>query len=250
MSSKDIQFMKIKKVHNRYTQLAHIKRKKIAYNFKNLNVSKTLYRKNKTIVLDVSFTKNGKFNKRVNKLKNYTINHVFESNKDKGATIEIIKNNYVNKVVETETENTLSIEIHPECKFSKVNEHDCETDDEYKNLSVDDTIDVIISFKGIIYGKSNFTNCYIIHEIKRHYEEKINLEDCHISEDSEEEDIDNDYDKYSKKLKTRFSNFYEVLPIKNKKVVEEKVVEEKVVEEKVEDVVKNTLQNIINNITQ
>jgi len=250
MNTKAIEFMKIKKVHNRYTQLAHIKRKKIAYKFKNVNVNKKIYRKNNRIIIDVSFDKNGKMSKRINKLKTYTINHVFEQHKEKGATLESIQKNYVDKTEEihvtyvdhineiTEIENrfVLPIEIHPECKFSKVNQ-DCKADeDSYKKLTFDDTIDITISFRGIIFGKSNFTNDYIIHNITRHYEETVDLEDCQIS-DSEDEDIDNDEDKFNQKKKQNFSDLFDE-PKKVEPVPE-------VVKEETEEIVKDTITNII-----
>jgi hypothetical protein len=241
MSTNKIQFMKIKKVHNNYIQLAHFDRKKIAYNFKNLTLGKKLYRKNNKIYIDVLFEKDSKFYIRLNKLKNYTIKTVFEAYKEKGAKMEDIEKNYVNKIKENNDECLFAIEVHPECEFIKQNEFDIKLEDTYKDLVEECCIDIVLSFKGIIFGKSNFTNSFVIHKIVRHYEEETRLDNCEISDESEEEDIENDFEKYSNKWKTRFADLYE-----NEKPIK-KPVEQKI--ETTEEIVESVLNNLIDTVT-
>ena len=230
MSSK-IQFMKIKKIQRNYYQIAHLNRQKIIYNLKNLNVEKKIYRKNQKIYIDLSFEDTHKFNKIYNKLKSITIDTVYEKYKDKNISKDKISKNYSEKLIKNEDENILTFEIHPNCEFFCSNEYDDIKEDDYKNITKDCGVNIYVNFRGIIYGKSKYTNYFIIHKIVRNYEEENNLNECYISDDSDE-DIDLNEEMYSNTNKKRFSDLF----------LED--------QESISDIAKLTLQNIIDNITK
>ena len=170
MSLEKIQFKKIKKIHGHYIERAHIDNTTIQFMINDLSIQKTLYKKTKKIMLDVSMEKDNQRIRRLTKLKNYTINKVCKQHE---ATFEVMEKNYINYSVVNEDSITMSLEIHPECQFTKINSYDIKSEDSYKNLTIDDTVDVLVSFKGILYGKSNFTNKYVIHINLHHREQKI-----------------------------------------------------------------------------
>lgn len=224
--------MEIKKIHKNYYQLAHIDRKKIVYNVKNVNVYRKMYRKNEKIYIDISFENNHKLLKIYNKLKNITIDNVYQKYKEKNISKEKITDNYSEKLKSENNENIITFEIHPKCKFLCSNQFDEIKEDTYKNIKNDCGININVQFKGIIYGKSSYTNYFVIHEIIRNYEEETNYDNCNISEDSEE-DIDINEEMYSNTNKKRFAELF----VEKKEICSN-------------DIVKITLQNIIDNITK
>lgn len=226
MSIQNIEFKKIKKIHNQYIERAHIKNKAMIFTINDLSIQKTLYKKNKKICLDVSIEKTNQRIKRLNKLKKYTINKVVEKH---SSTYEVMEKNYV-KCTETGDSISYTFEIHPDCQFIKINHLDEKSEDSYKELTIDDTIDILVCFQGILYGKSKFTNKYVIHKVIRHeIIEDLNFEDCQIVDSDSEEDEDNE-EVYSKKLKNRFGSFFNVIPEENVSVATIEVIPEKVKE--------------------
>ena len=213
MSLNNIQFKKMKKIHGHYIERAHLNNTIIQFKITDLSIQKTLYKKDKKIMLDFSMEKDNQRVRRLNKLKNYTIKRICEKHE---VSFEDMEQNYINYAIINEDSITMTLEIHPECKFTKIDSFDVKTEDSYKNLNINDTIDILVSFKGILYGKSTFTNKYVIHKVIRHEIQELKLEELNIDIDSESEDED-DEEVYSKKYKNRFSDFFptpeEVKPI-------------------------------------
>ena len=124
MKIEDIQFKKIKKINNDYISRAFYQNNNISLNVKHLTLKKTLYKQNSRIYLNISFEKTENTIQLFNKLKNYTINYVYEQHKEQGATLEQIQNNYINNIQENDTEYIVRIEVNLKCEFIQCNQYD------------------------------------------------------------------------------------------------------------------------------
>ena len=189
MKIEEIQFKEMKKINNDYICRAFYQNNNISLRIRHLTLNKTLYKQNNRIYLNVSFEKTESTIELFNKLKNYTINYVYEQHKEQGATLEQIQKNYINNIQENDNEYIVRIEVNLKCEFIQNNQYDDNKSITYKDISINDNIDIIIVFNGILYGKSNFTNNFTITKLTKHIEEMDIFEEdkCYIQCDSDEE---------------------------------------------------------------
>jgi hypothetical protein len=219
MDYSKIEFLPIKKYHKNYISYSHLNNKRVAFVFKNVKLYKTLYRKNEKIYIKVLF-KLDNIKILLEKLKIQSMKYI-----EKKFNFNNIEKNYISLL----KENILEVEVHPDCIFKKINQFDIELDENYMNLKEGDEIDIILVFKGILFGKKKYKNLLNLYKIKRHYNEDNIINDCVLNVESDEESDEN-IEIYSDKYKKRFNNFF----------IEEKETSEKNVKE--------ILFNIINNI--
>ena len=189
MKLEEIQFKKIKEINGSHISRAYYQNNNISFNVKHLILNKTLYKKNNRIYLNISFDKTESTIQVFNKLKNYTINYMFKQYQDKGVTLEQMKQRYINNIQETDTEYIVRLEVNLRCDFIQKNQFDEDKIITYKDISINDGIDITIVFNGILYGKSNFTNNFTITKLTKHIEEMVIFEEdkCYIECDSDEE---------------------------------------------------------------
>lgn len=209
MSLKNLKFKKIKKINNHYIQKACLNDGgSFQFSIPNFVLSKNLYKNDTKIYVELSFEKNDKVVKIFNILKQKTIETVWEQHKTQVGKIEDIQQNYINDLKETDNNYIVKMEVNKYCQFNQINQFD-----EYKNISYTElqnnvVIDTVIHFNGILYGKSNFTNNFIITKITKHIEEMDIFEEdrCYIETESDnEEDMDID-DDYMSNLNNKFQN--------------------------------------------
>ena len=191
MKLEDIKFKQIKKISGSYISKAFYQNTNISIDIKHLTLKKTLYRKNNRIYLNISFDKTEKTIKTFDKLKNYTINYIYEQHKEQ-ATLEEIQSNYINNIKENDTEYIVRFEVNKTCLFTQKNNFDEVTGITHKDITENDNIDITIMFNGILYGKSNFTNNYIITKLTKHIEEISSFEECCIETDEDEEQVNDE----------------------------------------------------------
>ena len=211
MKLEEIQFKEIKKINGSYISRAFHQNNNISFNIKHLTLHKTLYKKNNRIYLNISFDKNEKTIQIFNKLKNYTINHIFKQHEAQGATIEQMQNKYINNIQENENEYVVRLEVNLRCNFIQKNQFDDNKNISHKDLSAEDNVDITIVFNGILYGKSNFTNNFAITNLTKHIEEmNIFQEDrCYIQCESDEE-MGNEVDELANGLSSMCINIDEI----------------------------------------
>ena len=211
MKLEDIQFKSIKEINGSYMSRAFYQNNNISFNIKHLSLQETLYKKNNRIYLNVSFNKDEDTINIFNKLKNYTINYIFEQHKSQGVTIEQMQNNYIKNIKETEDEYIVRLEVNLKCEFIQRNQFDDNKVITYKDISQGDSINITLVFNGILYGKSNFTNNFTITKLTKHIEEMEIFEEdkCYIECDSDEE-IDNDINQLANGLNNMCINIDDI----------------------------------------
>jgi len=211
MKLEEIQFKKIKEINGSHISRAYYQNNNISFNVKHLILSKTLYKKNNRIYLNISFEKTESTIQVFNKLKNYTINHMFKQYEGQGITLEQMQARYINNIQETDTEYIVRLEVNLRCDFIQKNQFDEDKTITYKNISENDIIDITIIFNGILYGKSNFTNNFTITKLTKHIEEMGVFEEdkCYIECDSDEE-MSNEVDELANGLSSMFINIDEI----------------------------------------
>lgn len=217
MNYDKIEFLPIKKYHGNYISYSHYDNKKIAYLFKDVKIEKSLYRKNKKIYIKISMKNNIK--EILEKLKEITINHI-----QKKFNYKEIEKNYISILEQINDKYILEVEIHPDCIFKKMNQMEKKEDDNYINIKQGDTINIVLEFRGILFGKNKYKNLLLVNQIVRLYEEPNNIDDCVLSND---EESDENLNIYSKKYENRFKKLFE---------------------NKSEYIVKDIVKSIINNI--
>ena len=249
-SKYQIEFFKTKKVLGNYFQIAHVKRKGIIKTYKHLDVYSKIYMKKNKLYIDLSFDDNSTFMKKYKKYKNYTINYICEKYKEKNITKEQIEKNYIEKIKKVENINIFTFEIHPNCIFECSNQFDEIKKDNCKNIIENIGINAQIQFKGIIYGKSTFTNYFVIHKIIRNYEEEEKYNNCIITDESDDEEIiDNNDEKYINTYRINFPSFFNIIEEeKVKEKVKEKEIKREIKENTDTDIIKNIINNIIEKI--
>jgi hypothetical protein len=221
MDYSKIEFLPIKKYHKNYISYSHLNNKRVAFVFKDVKLHKTLYRKNEKIYIQILFDSDN-IKKLLEKLKIQSMKYI-----EKKFNFNNIEKNYISLL----NDNILEVEVHPDCIFKKRNQFDIDSEEYYMNLKEGDKIDIILVFKGILFGKKRYKNLLNLYEITRHYNEVNLINDCILNVESDEESDDN-LKIYSDKYKKRFNNFF----------IEEKETNKK------ENIVKDILNNIINNI--
>lgn len=221
MNYSNIQFLKTKKYQKNYISLAHMNNKKVAFFIKNVNLNKSLYKKNNKLYIQISFENNHKINKKIDNIKKITVDYVMNKFKINKDSRNVIENNYINIIKNIENKNILELEIHPECKFISKNQYDIKSEDSYKNLKYDDNIDIILIFRGILFGKKKYTTNFFIHEIIRNYKEEDIINECILNSDSDN-DSEEDIQLYSNKYKKRFKELFKNK--NNSKIIVEEII--------------------------
>lgn len=196
-----ITYQKIKKNKKCYTQTAFLNNKVIQLSFKNLTF-KHMYRDNNELYINILLDKKDNIVKIFDKIKKHTIKNVWGLHKA-NATFEEISSNYIDNLYEKDY---IKLKINKFCHFQQKNQKN-----ECKNITFDkleknDIIDIFVLYKEIKYGKSNFTNNYIVNKIAKHVEEPVLFHDCQFEVSENEEEID-DID-YNEEINSKLESIY------------------------------------------
>jgi hypothetical protein len=190
MKLTDITFDDTKKYHNFYLSESRYNGIKIHFTLKDVEIKKNLYTKTDRIFLNVYIEKtNKKILNIFKKLKDYTISHVFNKYEQK-IEMDVLKNNYILNLTEEEDKYTLKLEVNENCLFLLKNRNDELKQVTHKNFNENDTIDMKIIYNGILYGKTKFTNNFLVDYMIKNVDEyeDIYFDSCMIEIESEEED--------------------------------------------------------------
>lgn len=188
----DLKYKKMQEYNNNYMSKVLLNNNIFRLKIDNLSIHKNLYQRNNIVYLELSFDKDDITKKFFEKLKNYTINHVFQKYKDK-ITLEKMEKRYMNNIKEENNKYIINLEVDDRCQIIEKNQYNEIKKISNKELNQNDIVDLILIFEGILYNKSDFTNKFIIVEIIQ-YIEKTDIFDekkCYIEGDSDNEtDID------------------------------------------------------------
>lgn len=187
----NIKFEEVKKIGKHYCSQALTNGKEINFTVNNLMVKRTIYKEGDKIFIDFYFNKSDRMAKIFRSLVKQSLKYVSEKhNKD----IESIKGLYVSNVKDVEEESIIKMEVKNPCSFIQKTDDNRTKNITFRDIEVDDVIDITIKFVGIIFGKSKFTNKFIIYKMIKQVEEEVEFEGCNIviSEEDEDEELDED----------------------------------------------------------
>jgi hypothetical protein len=200
----NIIYKEIQKYNNNFISKVLVDNNIFRVKINNLNIHKNLYQKKNIVYLELSFDKDDITKKFFEKLKNYTINHVYQKYKDKMA-FEKMEKRYINNIKEENNKFIINLEVDDRCQIIEKNQYNEVKKISNKELKKNDIVDLILIFEGILYNKSDFRNKFIIIEIIQ-YIEKISIFDekkCYIENDSDDDNNNNETINY---LSNNFKN--------------------------------------------
>ena len=205
----NINFDEVKKIGKHYCSKASTNGNEINFTVNNLMVKRTLYKEGDKIFIDFYFNKTDRMAKIFRSLVKQSLKYVSEKHR---KDVESIKGLYVSNVKEVEEESIIKMEIKNPCLFIQKTDEDRTKSITFRDINVDDVIDISIKFVGIIFGKSKFTNKFIIYKMTKQIEEEVNFEGCNIVIDEDdvseaEEDVENTEHQESF-LSSMFKNLY------------------------------------------
>lgn len=207
----DLKYKKMQEYNNNYMSKVLLNNNIFRLKIDNLSIHKNLYQRNNIVYLELSFDKDDITKKFFEKLKNYTINHVFQKYKDK-ITLEKMEKRYMNNIKEENNKYIINLEVDDRCQIIEKNQYNEIKKISNKELNQNDIVDLILIFEGILYNKSDFRNKFIIIEIIQ-YIEKIDVFDekkCYIENDSDDENNNENVDYLSNNLKSLCINKEEI----------------------------------------
>jgi hypothetical protein len=182
----DIQFNKPKRVKKLYVSYAHNNKNYIEFIIRNVDIKRKLYKKNNKLMIDISFDKNTKTHKLFNNLENNTIENVCQ--KYNNDDYDVIKDNFISSLRQDDNGVETTLELNKYCVFIKDILFDKEYQDTYKLIEEGDSVDMKIVFVGIIYGKTNYKNMFMIKEITKTIDPEVELNGCLLDIDNSELD--------------------------------------------------------------
>ena len=137
--------------------------------------------------IDFYFNKTDRMAKIFRSLVKQSLKYVSEKHK---TDIEAIKELYVSNVKDVEDESIIKMEVKNPCSFIQKTDEGRTQSITFRDINVDDVIDITIKFVGIVFGKSKFTNKFIVYKMIKQVEEDVEFEGCSIMVTSEESDDD------------------------------------------------------------
>ena len=218
---RDIHFNKPKMIKKQYLSYAHNGNNYIEFTLHNVDVKRKLYKKGHKIMMDITFDKDSKNYKILKKLENNTISNVCQ--KYEVEDYDIIKDNFVSNLREADGIIETSIEVNKYCVFIKDILFDKEYQDTYKLIEEDDGIDIKVVFIGIVFGKSNYKNLFMIKEVIKTVDQELELNGLQI-----EEEYDNDVNDTNNIILDQEMN--DEIDFQNKKIYINKEYEHNVIE--------------------
>ena len=183
----NINFEEVTKIGKHYCSQALKDGKEINFTVNNMMVKKTLYKEGDKIFIDLYFNKTDRMAKIFRSLVKHSLKYVSEKHK---TEVEKIKELYVSNVKDIEDESIIKMEVKNPCLFIQKTDEDKTQNITFRDIETDDVIDISIKFVGIIFGKSKFTNKFIIYKMIKQVEEEIKFEGCNIIVTDEESDDD------------------------------------------------------------
>ena len=189
----EIKFNNPKNKNGHYISFAHNGERYIEFNLKNVDILKKIYKKNNKLFIDFELDIDSRQEKMIKKIETNTINHVYNKYKD-SLSYEDVENNFIpsTKISENNEKIIMSLEVNKYCTFLKNIIFEDETQEDYKIIEDNDSVDVKIVFLGIIFGKSSFKNKYMIKSITKYIEPKLVLDNFILDDEYEKEGNNNE----------------------------------------------------------
>lgn len=208
----NIIFEDVKKNGKYYCSKATSNRKEINFTVDNLIVKRTLYKEGDKIFIDFVFNKTDRMAKIFRSLVKRSLKYVSEKH---NTTVEKIKRMYISNIKDVEEEESIiKLEVKNPCSFIQKTDEGITQNITFRDIKEDDVIDITIKFVGIIFGKTNFTNKFIIYKMIKQIEEEVKFEGCNIIT-SDEEDMDNEISEIAEedveKIEKQDSYFFSMI---------------------------------------
>lgn len=207
----NINFEDVKKIGKHYCSKATTNGKEINFTVDNLIVKKTLYKEGDKIFIDFCFNKTDRMAKIFRSLVKQSLKYVSVKHNTK---VEKIKGMYISNVKDVEDESIIKLEVKNPCSFIQMTDDGSSKSITFRDVEVDDVIDVVIKFVGIFFGKTRFTNKFIIYKMVKQVQEEVKFEGCSIivSEEEEEDgDISEIEEEDIEKIEKKESYFYSMI---------------------------------------